>query len=462
MSETSADFRLAPQRVIAYAILLTLTAALGCATFGAGRAPRDAHEWVELGKTASQQERHNDAARAFGRALEVDYASLTAHRGLIAAHYNLGRLGELQGLYEKRYEEEPNNPFHAYGLAITLYGTTIANAERALDLLAAAEKLRPKLSDIPYRRAVILLDAERYHEAREALSRALEIEDKARYRAPMALALSKLGEREGSLDLLRGILEMDPTAREVELARIVAERISDPLQGFPRAARGRIERAMAWIEQADVPQKAIDMLREVLLEHPEAAMVHAILGLAYQRIDALGEAIVHMRRAIELAPDLALPRLYLANVMQSLERDDEARKHFLGALERNPFLVEAHAALGKAASERGMSSEAIRHLRAWSLLAPSSKQPRLMLSRSLAATGQLGEAAKILEEVLSMDEDNLEAHLSLATIYSRRHATARTESERRGYATIARRHLDKVLEVQPENAAARRLAAELP
>jgi tetratricopeptide (TPR) repeat protein len=451
-----------PGRARAFVVVPILVGLLaGCAGRAARLADDDVQGWLGRGQEAAIDGRHLDSVAAYERVLRVDYANLAAHRGLVQAYFHLGRLGELEARYRERLAAEADNPFHAYGLAITAYATTTARADEALGLLEQAEARRPDLSDLPYRRGVILLDAERFEEAREALEGALAIEDRARYRAPLALALYQAGAAEESLDVLRGLLALEPTPREVELARQVAERISDPFRSFPDAARGRVERAIAWLEHADVPQNAIDLLREVLLEYPEAAMVHSVLGLAYQRVDAGGEAFIHLQRAVELEPDLALPRLYLANFMLGRERYEDARQGYLAALERNPLLIEAHAALGRMASDRGDLAEATRHLRAWTLLAPRQTGPRLELSRMLAISGDLDGAQRVLEEVLDLEEENLEAHLSLGAIYARRRATAGTDAERAAYARAGRRHIEKVLEVQPDNPAARRLAADL-
>ncbi len=447
--------------MVAIPILLCLLSA-SCSSSRQGRlAHDDVSGWLDRGRAAAAENRHLDAAGAFEKVLEVDYSSLDAHRGLILAHLNLGRLKALEQLYRERRASDPMNPFHSYGLAITLYATSTGLADKALSLLSEAREHRPDLSDIPYRKGVILLDAERYAEARQAFEKALAIEDLARYRAPLALSLYHLGKPEQSLEVLRGLLHLDPSPNEVEMARQVAERISDPFRGFPEAARGKLTRAIDWLERADVPQNALDLLREILLEHPEAAMVHAVLGLAYQRIDAGGEAFIHLQHAVELAPHLAITHLYLANLLASRERYEDARDSYLAALERNPLLLEAHAALGNAAAERGDTKEATRHLRAWSLLDPRRTQPRLLLARTLAAAGDLDATERELKGVLELEEDNLEAHLSLGAVYVRRHSETPGPELREAYARMAKEHLDRVLAVQPDNPAARRLVAEI-
>lgn len=434
----------------------------GCGVFRQTKpAGDDVSGLLDRGRAASAEERHLDAIDSFERVLAVDYSSLDAHRGLVKAYFSLGRSRDKVEAYQARLDADPENPFHAYGLAIALYATSTGYADEALELLSKAEQRRPDLSDIPYRQGVILLDSERFEEAREAFERAMDIEDLARYRAPLALSLYQLGKPDKSLELLHGILNLRPSAREVTMAREVAERISDPFRNFPEAGRERLSRAIGWLQQADVPQNAIDILRELLLEFPEAAMVHAVLGLAYQRIDAGGEALTHLRRAVELAPHLALPQLYLANFLHSRERHEDARRAYYDALEQNPLLVEAHASLGRAALERGNADEAVRHLRAWSLLEPTKVQPMILEARALTLAGDLGASVDVLESVLALDSGHLEAHLSLAAIHVQRHSETTIPREREEHARAAQRHLDVVLESQPDNPAARRLAERI-
>lgn len=446
----------------AAAAALVLLAA-GCVHGGAvpaGRAATDAD--LAEARAAAEKGDWPEAARLYDAALARDRTRLAAHRGRVEAAFNTGRLAQVEDAYRAVLARSPEDPFALYGLALARYAGSTSNGEEALSLLARAEAARPGEADLPYRRGLILLDAERWEEAKTALGRAVSLAPKvARYRVPYALALFHAGDAERALEALKGLTGLSPSPAEAAKARDVAGRITDPFRHFPDAARQRVERAIAWLEQADVPQNAIDLLREVLLEHPDAAMVHALLGLAYQRIENGGEAMVELERAIELAPQLPQPHLYLANFFYGRERFADARREYLAALDRNPLLVEAHRMLGQMALEGGDVPGAVEHLRAWALLAPKQTAPQLALARALAAAGDLDGAETALDAALELDPSNLEAHLSLGAILVRRHGLAKGRKDRADLASRARTHLDAVLEAQPENAAALRLMREL-
>lgn len=403
-----------------------------------------------------------EAVSSFEDALELDYTRVDAHRGLIEAYFHLGRLPEIEDRYRQRLGATPDDPFAAYGLGLIRYAISTDHADEAIRLLSLAEVHLPGEPDFPYRQGLIFLEAERFLEAKQVLSRAVSLDsNEAKYRVPFALALFHIGEHARSVESLRGILQLSPSPKSIEKARAVADQITDPFRLVPSTARTRMDQAIEWLERADVPQNAIDLLREILQEYPEIPMVHALLGLAYQRIDSAGQALVHLRRSVELGATLAVPHLYLGNFYFSKDRREDARQSYLAAIERNPLYLEPHVMLARAAIERGDGPEGIRHLRAWALLSPKNPRPRLDLARVLSRAGDLDAAIHALTGALRIDPGNLEAHLSLGAVFVRRRSLAKAPTRRDSLEREARSHLEQVLERQPENTAALRLLEQL-
>ncbi len=446
------------------AVLLALVALPACAHVAAAPLTTRAGLEARLAEAhrAGAQGEWARASRLYGQVLSVDRTRLAAHRGLVEAAFNLGHLAQVEDRYQAVLRRHPDDPYALYGLAIARYADSTANAPGCLEDLARAAALKPQEADFPFRAGVILLEAERWPEAQKALARAVALAPKvARYRVPYALALFHAGHLDAALDALRDLLDLDPSPSAVKQARKVADRITDPFRHVPDSVRGQLNRAIDWLEKADVPQNALDILDKVAEQYPDLAIAQGLMGLAYERIENGGEAMVHFRRAVKLAPDLPQPHLYLANFLYSHQRFDEARKAYLAALAHDPLMVEAIQMLARLAMRREDTPEAVKYLERWSRLAPKAPGPKLQLARVLAGAGNLDGAQAALESVLRRDPGNLAAHLSLGALLVRRHQLAKGRRQRDGYARQARRHLRKVLSAQPDNAAAQRLMAQL-
>ncbi len=447
-------------KIFGAALLLLL---VSCGHTPAGhRSPTDLRgKYLEDGKTALDQGDPEKAIRAFGRALEVDDRSPLAHRKRVQAYVRLGRTQEIIALYRARAAKGAD-PIARYALALALYASKTANADEALALLEEGSASLPEEAEFPFRQGVILLDRENYVGAIEHFERAVALEPtRTGYRVPLALALHHEGRQEEGMKVLNDLLRLSPTADEVTRARQVAENLSGRFTGVPEAARGRMDQAIGWLERADVPQNAIDLLRDVLQEFPDLSMAHALLGLAYQRIESGAEALVHFRRAIEIAPEAALPHLYLGNFYLGKDRHADAVASYEAALVNNPLLLAPHQMLAEMAVQRGDAERAERHLTAWSLLSPRSTRPGLALARIFTRLGRVVEAEAALRRVLKIEPENIEAHLGMAAVEVHLFGLAKTKGERKTARKEAEFHLDAVAEVQPQNAAVKTLRKRL-
>src|SRR6185295_13058688 len=148
------------------------------------------------------------------------------------------------------------------------------------------------------------------------------------------------------------VVQGSPTPAEVKVARALMDQIADPFAAFPQAARPTLEQGIQWLQVADVPQQAIVSFEEILHDYPDIAVVHALLGLAYQRIDDAGRAVDELKRAIELQPDDGKAHQYLGELYLSHQRPKQAREELERAIKLNPMLDIAYYRLGDLALER--------------------------------------------------------------------------------------------------------------
>lgn len=358
--------------------------------------------------------------------------------------------------------EQQDTAVSHYQQGLVRFSRTAEASSTALAHFRRAMELDPSQPEYQYRLGLGLLESEQFADARRELEAAVAAApDRSSWYLPLAKARFRTGDTRGAIDGVRTAITGNPTPNEVKLARALMEQIADPFSHFPRAARPRLEQAIQWLDVADVPQQAIIELEELLHDFPDEAIVHALLGLAYGRIDDTGRAIDELKRAVELAPDDGKNHLYLAQLYEGHQRNQTAEEHYLRALEKNPVLVEAWLKLGDLAFERQDYVAARKDYAVAAHLTPDSEAARGKLALVYQLDGNWPAAARELQAVLERDPENLEFTLRLGVLHMEHFLKARTSDERDTAATQARKYLSKVLDAQPENALASRALERL-
>ncbi len=406
------------------------------------------------------QGRLSEALDAFDEALDEDGSNLDAIRARIDVLRRLGRLpGELPEL-EERARAAKDDPVPHYALGIARFAVGAAQLEPALASLREAARLGGRNPEFSLRLGVALLEAERHEEALPHLKAAVELEPgRARSYLPYGLCLAKLGQRKEALAALSELLRHDPDPRDVQLAARAVARMYDPFRTFPQLLGKDLEEAMLWVERADAPRQALDRIELMLEQFPDQAVLHRLAGLCYERLDDGGRAIEAFRRAMELAPDDPMPHQHLADLYHTKERYSLAAEGYQAALARDPFNLPARRRLGTYALDRGNAPEAARHLEVAVWLVPESAPDRIQLAKALTLSGELERATAELTFVTEHDEKNLEALMQLGATLLERRSRSKDASERRHLSARAAGAFEKVLDAQPENAAAARLLA---
>ncbi len=350
-----------------------------------------------------------------------------------------------------------------YQQGLVLFSRSADATGPAVTHFRRAVELAPAEPEFAYRLGVALLESEQYEPARTQLEAAVRSAPAAAsgWYLPLAKARFRTGESKLAIEAIRAVILGTPAPAEVKTARALMDQIVDPFSGFPRSARAQLEQAIQWLEVADVPQQAIVQLEEVLRDHPDEAAVHALLGLAWARLDDAGRAVDELKRAIELAPDDGKNHLYLAQIYEARQRPKNAEEHFQRALERNPVLEQAWLKLGDVALERQDLVAARRNFEVASRLIPESPAAHGKLALVYQLEANWPAADRELHAILDREPENLEFMLRLGVLHTERFTKARTEDERNAASTEASRWLTRVLEAQPENAIASRALERL-
>ena len=332
---------------------------------------------------------------------------------------------------------------------------TVAAFERA-------RELKPDEPEFHYRLGVALLESEQYEAAVGPLRRAAELApERAGIRLPLAKALHRTGDSAGAVKALGVLVARQPSPPEVAVARALMDQIADPFARFPKAAESKLEEGLRYLQEVDAPNPAILAFEEILQDYPDLAVVHALLGLAWQRLDDAGRAVEEFKRAIELAPSDGKNQFYLGELYLSRQRPEAARPYLEKAVELNPLLDLAWLRLGDLALERKDLPAAGEAFRIVTSLQPDAEVPRGKLALVLQLEGDWAGAERELTRVMDRDPENVEFALRLGLLLGEQARQSSRPEVRREASRKAERWLLQVLEAQPENAVASRALQQL-
>jgi tetratricopeptide (TPR) repeat protein len=344
-----------------------------------------------------------------------------------------------------------------YARGLVLYSNARDATGPAIEAFERAIVLSPRAGELHYRLGLALLESEKFAPAQEALARAVELfPQKTGWQLPLAKALHRTGRTKDAIAAVRRVVTEDCTPQEAATAKALMEEIADPFAGFPKAARPRLDQALTWLQVADVPQQAMTELEELLREYPDLGVLHALLGLAAARVEDAGRAIEELKRAIELSPEDGKAYLYLADLYGARQRSTQAKELYEKALEKNPCLEDAWFKLGDVALERQELGKAMVAFRTASRLRPDDWPARGKLALVHQLESNWPAADREIKAELARNPDNLEATLRLGLLHTEKYLKAKAANERQAARTEATKHLEKVLEQQPENALASR------
>ena len=450
-------------RALCLAALLAFTAA-GCASArpaGAGPVSPIGDALAE-GARAQQEGKSDEAIAAFRRARAIDPTSQGAMRALIEAYYRSGRIDLIARELEQAVAERPADDVAQYGLGLSLFARSATDLDKALEHLSKAAALRPEVAEYHFRVGTVNLEAERFPEAIVSLKKARDLEPAlARHHVPLALALSRTGDRKGAIEAIRAILPLSPDRRDLEVAQKVMARITDPFHEFPKAIEADFQRGLEALEKNDAPQQAIVAFEEILEKFPDLAVVRAVLGLCFYRLDDTGRAMDELHRALELAPEDPRNHLYLADLYFSKERLDRAAEEYHAVLERDPLSDRAYERLGAIAMQRGNAAEAAGFLHTLVVIKPDDTVARYNWGLAMLGDGQLDAAAREFQTILEREPKNIEVRLRLATVDIERSSREKDPGLAKAAKERAVKGLEQVLDLQPENVFAAKALKEL-
>lgn len=424
----------------------------GCGLVACQHTPKAAAESPRARAEALLEAGKSDEAIGVLQRLHEDAPEdLDLARLLAEANVRAGRVTP----FLEALSRQPPSPSRHYMRALVLFSQSADATPEAISAIDAALELTPRQAELHYRKGLMLLEAERFEAALAPLDRAHALApERVSWLLPLAKARARNGDLPGAVEALRKLVAARPTPAQVETARGLMDELSNPYRAVPRAAEGRLEEGIAWLQRYDAPQQAIIQFEDILREFPDLALVHALLGLAYQRLDDAGRAVDAFRQAIALDPAHGRFHFYLAQIYLARSRPEQARAALEAAVRLDPLLGEAYHALGDLAFERRELDAARAHFQFLVSLEPDSPPARGKLATLQQLQGDYGSAEEHLRAILAKDPENLEFIHRLGNLFLAK-AQAQTAPEaRRAAKEEAVTLLSRVLERAPQNAEA--------
>jgi serine/threonine-protein kinase len=427
--------------------------------------PKEGLYYINIGLAFVRQGRLDDAVAIYRRALEVDPQYADAYTNLGDVLSKQGKFADATAACRRAVELSPKDARCHYNLGLTLLEN--GKVDDGIAALQHAIELDPKEARMQDSLGSAFVNSGLLDQGVASIRRAIAVEPTfAGFHYNLAIALGKQNKVEEAVASYRRAIELDPTdARyHMNLGNVLLNQ-GDPdeaLASFRRAAsiwsgqhdayavewnakalnaiaklqpyfdhRNRLlatlrgERESKDAEElcaaADLGyargdcQLAIHAFQLAIEIDPKVARYHMNLGVAFEQLGRLDDAIASYDRAIELDPKEAPLHLDLGNALLKKGELDDAIGCYRECVELDPKYVKGWVVLCRALSQNGEWEESITCARKAVELEPQSAQ-KVELAAALFSAGRVEEAIACVRKALEADPNAANTHHSLGAI----------------------------------------------
>ena len=302
------------------------------------------------------------------------------------------------------------------------FGEAIAAYQRFLELQPQSIEIRSNLG-------AALAHEGRYQEAIDQYRQALTLDaTRTAVRLNLALALYKAWEIGEAAQELEKVVAGQPDNKNARLLladchlrmgqfKKVVETLAvlEPTAADDHAVAYLMGMALILDEQPARGQVLIDLI----LRAGDSAQARLLMGVTRLMAAEPAAARDDFARAVALDPKLPSAHASLGQALMQLGDTDGAALQFEKELEGNPNDYDANLYLGVILRQGQRYPEAMsRFLRALSVR-PASSTARYQVGSLHLVLGEIEDARKVLETVVTEEPKFVEAHVSLATVYYR-------------------------------------------
>jgi tetratricopeptide (TPR) repeat protein len=173
--------------------------------------------------------------------------------------------------------------------------------------------------------------------------------------------------------------------------------------------------SLTW-RQIQVWQNSETLWTHALALDEKSSFAHNNLALVLAERGAVGEAIDHFRRAVQIDPMFVEAQTNLGNFLALQGLRQEAIDHLRQALEIDPMFANAHNTLGNILTDSGELDKAIEHFHKALQANPKSAMTYYNLGRALGKRGDLEAAIEAYREALAINPRDPDAHNNLGLV----------------------------------------------
>jgi Tfp pilus assembly protein PilF len=171
--------------------------------------------------------------------------------------------------------------------------------------------------------------------------------------------------------------------------------------------------SLTWAQSA-IYRDAETCFRAVIAKNPNSATARSNLGSALLNKGSVDEAIVQLKRSVEIDPGYQFGHYNLAAALVQKGEPDEAIPHLRTVLKVNPNHSKAYYTLGNALSKKGQADEAIASYKRALHLQPDFPDAHTNLANLLLEKGEIDQALMHYRAALQLQPKSPGAHYNLA------------------------------------------------
>ena len=322
-----------------------------------------------------------------------------------------GRLRDAERLYRAILQAQPKLPDANHNLGVLIASTN--QPETALPWLKQALETKPEQRQFWISYIQALIKASQLENARSVL-------EQGRKYGLTGEAVDRLHDQLSSQP--GPCVSTDPS-RDAAIAR------DHVIKKTTRRRSGKQTKALSRLGIAVPAQADIDALLDaynkqlwvqaerdamaMIANYPQHEFGRKVLGAILAQVGKVDEALVHLRKSVELAPMDAEAHSNLGLTFKSLGRFAEAEASYLKAIALKPDYAEAHSNLGVTLSCLGRLQEAEAVYRQAIVLKPAYAEAHNNLGNALRDLGRLQQAVASYRKAITLKPGYSEAHSNL-------------------------------------------------